>query len=444
MHQKRHSPGKPAERGARRCRRQRKVSGVRTAGAVRPANSPASLEQQQRNGHAVFTLAFCAGGPGSLYAPGSLPLKPTRLLPADASVKKVSASSKAASKKSASKDVRNAKRNVKKTSAQKQKTQRKNGKKQSRVTRESVDSRDVWLRRAQESEIMTGKASWYGRDFHGGPTASGLNYDMYTFTAAHRTLPMGTVVRVTDQENGKSVMVCVTDRGPFVRGRIIDLSYAAAQQIDIGNKGVGRVALEVVSDESGTPLSPDEAYYVRYKAAMAMRPWAPTAPLPMLPPCTKPCARSTQKPWWCWATRPNADKTPGGLPTGPGKDAGPPFTGGLSPAYTCAYGQTVAFFALLPACGRFCGRARCCGPDRCGPAPACRARAKPALRPGLCRPKRARPKNLTRARRPRPVTRLPTARLRACTPGPWPLARRIPAATPGKRACPPKICSSGP
>ncbi|CAI3241855.1 septal ring lytic transglycosylase RlpA family protein [Desulfovibrio legallii] len=196
------------------------------------------------------------------------PLKADAASSGDASVKKVSASSKAASKKSASKDVRNAKRNVKKTSAQKQKTQRKNGKKQSRVTRESVDSRDVWLRRAQESEIMTGKASWYGRDFHGGPTASGLNYDMYTFTAAHRTLPMGTVVRVTDQENGKSVMVCVTDRGPFVRGRIIDLSYAAAQQIDIGNKGVGRVALEVVSDESGTPLSPDEAYYVRYKAAM--------------------------------------------------------------------------------------------------------------------------------------------------------------------------------
>lgn len=113
-----------------------------------------------------------------------------------------------------------------------------------------------------------GKASWYGRDFHGGPTASGLNYDMYTFTAAHRHFAHGHRSARHGTENGKSVMVCVTDRGPFVRGRIIDLSYAAAQQIDIGNKGVGRVALEVVSDESGTPLSPDEAYYVRYKAAM--------------------------------------------------------------------------------------------------------------------------------------------------------------------------------
>lgn len=136
-------------------------------------------------------------------------------------------------------------------------------------SRMSTDSRDIWLKRAQESEIMAGKASWYGRDFHGGPTASGDNYDMYTFTAAHRTLPMGTVVRVTDQDNGKSVMVCVTDRGPFVRGRVIDLSFAAAQQIDIGNRGVSRVELEVVSDESGTPLKPDEAFFVRYNAAQS-------------------------------------------------------------------------------------------------------------------------------------------------------------------------------
>ena len=138
-----------------------------------------------------------------------------------------------------------------------------------RERRDSTDSRDIWLKRAQESEIMSGKASWYGRDFHGGSTASGLDYDMYTFTAAHRTLPMGTVVRVTDQDNGKSVMVCVTDRGPFVRGRVIDLSFAAAQQIDIENRGVSRVELEVISDESGTPLKPDEAFFLRYNAAQS-------------------------------------------------------------------------------------------------------------------------------------------------------------------------------
>ena len=144
----------------------------------------------------------------------------------------------------------------------------KSSKKDLQVSEKSADSRDIWLKRAQESEVFSGKASWYGRDFHGGSTASGLNYDMYTFTAAHRTLPMGTVVRVTDQENGKSVMVCVTDRGPFVRGRIIDLSFAAAQQLDLSRRGVGKVELEVVSDESGTPLHADQAYYVRYNAAM--------------------------------------------------------------------------------------------------------------------------------------------------------------------------------
>ena len=134
--------------------------------------------------------------------------------------------------------------------------------------RQSVDNREIWLKRAQGSELLTGKASWYGRDFHGGATASGVDYDMYTFTAAHRTLPIGTVVKVTDQDNGKSVMVCVTDRGPYVRGRIIDLSYAAAKQLDLSKRGVGKVDVEVVSDESGTPLKADQAYYVRYSAGM--------------------------------------------------------------------------------------------------------------------------------------------------------------------------------
>ena len=115
-------------------------------------------------------------------------------------------------------------------------------------------SRDVWLKRAQSNAdaFMTGMASWYGADFHNKKTASGEGYDMYTFTAAHRTLPIGTVVRVTD-------------RGPYVRGRIIDLSYAAAQQINMNDRGVGKVDLEVVSDPSGTPLQNGQAYFVRYK-----------------------------------------------------------------------------------------------------------------------------------------------------------------------------------
>lgn len=124
--------------------------------------------------------------------------------------------------------------------------------------------REVWMRRAQSSQALTGKASWYGKDFHNKATASGLAYDMHTFTAAHRTLPIGTVVKVTDQHNGKSVMVCVTDRGPFVQGRIIDVSYAAAQKLGLAKRGVGKVELEVVSDEHGEPLKKGQAYFVKY------------------------------------------------------------------------------------------------------------------------------------------------------------------------------------
>ena len=129
-------------------------------------------------------------------------------------------------------------------------------------------SRDIWLERAKKNSdfVSVGKATWYGGKFHTAKTASGLPYDMYTFTAAHRTLPIGTVVRVTDEQSGKSVMVCVTDRGPFTRGRIIDLSYAAADKIDMRRRGVGNVRLEVVSDADGTPLSTDEAYYVRFRS----------------------------------------------------------------------------------------------------------------------------------------------------------------------------------
>lgn len=128
------------------------------------------------------------------------------------------------------------------------------------------DEKQLWMKRARESEIFTGKASWYGRDFHNKKTASGVSYDMYTFTAAHRTLPLGTVVKVTDQHNGKSVMVCITDRGPYVHGRIIDLSYAAAKKLDLEERGVGKVALEVMSDAKGEPLKSGHAYYVKYNS----------------------------------------------------------------------------------------------------------------------------------------------------------------------------------
>ena len=91
-----------------------------------------------------------------------------------------------------------------------------------------------------------GRASWYGKEFHGKKTASGEVFNMFAYTAAHRRLPFGTKVRVTNLENGKSVVVKINDRGPFIKGRIIDLSYAAAKKIDLVKMGVARVRIEVL------------------------------------------------------------------------------------------------------------------------------------------------------------------------------------------------------
>lgn len=90
-----------------------------------------------------------------------------------------------------------------------------------------------------------GTASWYGRQFHGRKTASGETYDMHALTAAHKTLPMGTYVRAHNLHNGKTVDVRINDRGPFVRGRVIDLSYEAAKRI--GVIGPGTAPVEIVA-----------------------------------------------------------------------------------------------------------------------------------------------------------------------------------------------------
>ena len=93
---------------------------------------------------------------------------------------------------------------------------------------------------------QTGKASWYGKFFHGRPTASGEPYDMFLFTAAHRTLPLGTRMKVTNLSNGRSVIVRVNDRGPVPLSRVVDLSYAAAQVLGFRQGGIGRVRLDVL------------------------------------------------------------------------------------------------------------------------------------------------------------------------------------------------------
>jgi len=99
---------------------------------------------------------------------------------------------------------------------------------------------------ASSEHIGSGKASYYGNQHHNKQTASGERFDQGALTAAHRTLPFGTKVRVTNTRNGKSVVVRINDRGPFVRGRIIDLSKAAFERIASTRSGVVRVRLEKV------------------------------------------------------------------------------------------------------------------------------------------------------------------------------------------------------
>ncbi len=102
------------------------------------------------------------------------------------------------------------------------------------------------IEKRETKEVQYGVASWYGRDFHGKPTSSGEIYDMYQLTCAHNTLPLGTMVMVTNLENGKSLELKVNDRGPFVKERIIDLSYAAAQILGMWEKGTANVKVEAI------------------------------------------------------------------------------------------------------------------------------------------------------------------------------------------------------
>jgi rare lipoprotein A len=100
-------------------------------------------------------------------------------------------------------------------------------------------------------DLQFGKASWYGNQFHGCITTSGEKYNMYKLTAAHRTLAFGTLVRVTNLKCSKSVIVIINDRGPWVPGRVIDLSYAAAKKIEMVDDGIARVRLDIIDKQTG-------------------------------------------------------------------------------------------------------------------------------------------------------------------------------------------------
>ena len=120
--------------------------------------------------------------------------------------------------------------------------------------REPVASIPPSTRTDQRSgEIVT--ASWYGRDFHGRRTASGERFDQHGLSAAHPSLPLGTRVRVTNVANGESVEVRISDRGPFVKGRTLDLSYGAARRLRMVAQGTGRVRIEVLKRTAQPPVS---------------------------------------------------------------------------------------------------------------------------------------------------------------------------------------------
>lgn len=104
--------------------------------------------------------------------------------------------------------------------------------------------------KATAKPYQIGRASWYGKPFHGRTTANGETYNMFQFTAAHRQLPLGTWVKVTNLRNSKWIMVRVNDRGPMPESRIIDLSYAAAQLLGFRERGTERVRLDIVNPET--------------------------------------------------------------------------------------------------------------------------------------------------------------------------------------------------
>lgn len=110
----------------------------------------------------------------------------------------------------------------------------------------TIDGKTYQPTMVSVGDTFSGVASWYGKDFHGKKTSNGEIYNMHDMTAAHKTFPMNTMLKVTNFKNNKSVVVRVNDRGPFVGTRVIDLSYLAATRLDLVANGTGPVGLEVI------------------------------------------------------------------------------------------------------------------------------------------------------------------------------------------------------
>lgn len=126
--------------------------------------------------------------------------------------------------------------------------------------------------------FATGRASWYGRKFHGRSTSSGEPYDMLQLTAAHRALPLPTWLRVTNLENGRTTLVRVNDRGPFHSDRIIDLSFGAAYKLGFAHKGTARVRIEALTPGGGARRTDGDAPAMSAPSAVVATPAAPAVP----------------------------------------------------------------------------------------------------------------------------------------------------------------------
>jgi rare lipoprotein A len=140
----------------------------------------------------------------------------------------------------------------------------------------NVLGRRYFVLGAADGYLERGVASWYGPTFHGGSTSSGELYDMYAMSAAHKTLPLPTYARVTNLRNGRSVVVRINDRGPFVANRLIDLSYTAATKLDMIREGTTLVEVRALTPGAADELtrsaqSPPPALYVQAGAFTAAR-----------------------------------------------------------------------------------------------------------------------------------------------------------------------------
>ena len=114
----------------------------------------------------------------------------------------------------------------------------------------SQKSQTKTAKKPAKKAAQFGSASWYGKGFQGRPTASGDPYDMYQYTAASKSLPLGSWVKVTNLRNGKWLIVKVNDRGPYVGNRIMDVSYSAAKSLDFKSRGLAKVKLEVIEPDA--------------------------------------------------------------------------------------------------------------------------------------------------------------------------------------------------